>query len=89
MAASTLERNEWFGSIADDIAVKFFRKWRDRILKEAPIPMNQVVGRPTRRAAELYCFEGPSVPATDKVRTHLDQLEAIIRAGETRFQRRA
>ena len=73
----------------DDESVMFFRKWRDRVLKEAPIPMNQIIGRTTNRATDLYCFENPSVPAIDTVRFHLDRLDAIIRAGEAMFLERS
>ena len=85
----------WWDGLRDDPAVEFFRTERDWILKEAPPKLGQKifaasVGRAApsyspARAAELYYFDDPGVPATATVERHLNDLEKRLAEGERRF----
>ena len=77
----------WWKSLESDPAVQFFRKERDCLLKEAPPRVGQVIrfGGEGLRAADLYYYESPDVPATQTIRRHLDSFEVTLIEAERRF----
>ena len=78
---------KWWGDLADDPAVEFFREKRNFILKQAPLKVGQVIspGKIIKLARDFYYFERPGIPATVTVREHLERLETIVLNAETRF----
>lgn len=85
----------WWDGLRGNPAVEFFRAERNWILKEAPPKLGGKIFAPSVgsatpsnspvRAAELYYFDDPSVPATATVEGHLKDLEAQLAEGERRF----
>ncbi len=71
-------------------AVKFFRTERNRILKEGPLKIGQVIRagkilKASELAREFYDVESRDIPATVTVGKHLESLETIVANAETRF----
>ncbi len=84
------EWKKWWGSLAHVPAVKFFRTERNRILKEGPLKIGQVIRagkiiKASELARDFYYFESRDIPATVTVGKHLESLETIVSNAETRF----
>jgi len=78
----------WWDGLSTNPSVEFFRTERDRILKEAPPKIGQIIrlgGPPAAKAAELYYFETPDISAVETVERHLIKLQEIIFEAEQRF----
>jgi len=82
------EWKRWWQSLKSDPAIQFFRVERDQILKVAPPPIGQVVRlgrREDMRAADLYYYESPDIPATQTICRHLEAFAVTLREAELRF----
>lgn len=79
------EWKAWFASLRGNPSVEFFREQRDFILKEAPPKVGQIIGGQPQRAAQMYYFDSPEVPATDTVRRHLEVMATLVQDAEARF----
>jgi hypothetical protein len=66
-------------------AVAFFRAERDWILKEGPPKVGQIIGGTPTRAAQMYYYERPEIPATNTIGRHLDEFEKLAIEAETLF----
>ncbi len=85
----------WWDGLRGNPEVEFFRTERDWILKEAPPKLGQKIFTASvgieapsyspARAAELYYFDDPKVPATVTIERHLNDLEERMADGERRF----
>lgn len=77
----------WFESLRNNASVNFIRSERDFILKEAPPKVGQVVrvGQMIERAKDLYYYESIDIPAIETVRRHVNEIERVIREGESKF----
>ena len=91
--------NAWWDSLRENPNVNFFRKERDRILKEATPRIGQSIFVPSivpegsdivapvaRKAAELYFFEDQETPATATVEKHLKAIEQLLLDAEREFK---
>jgi hypothetical protein len=78
---------EWWDGLLSNAAVEFFRKHRNTVLKEARLPIGQIVyqgGHAQDLASIFYYFED-GVPATVTVGRHLGTLEGIVRDAIEKF----
>jgi hypothetical protein len=76
----------WLKSLPLDGAIKFFRDYRNDILKEGPPKLGQIISfSPIRMASELYYFESPDIPATVTLRTNLGTIAGLVREAKARF----
>ena len=78
----------WWDGLRSNPAVIFFRNERNRILKEGPPKIGQIIrvgGPPAPMATELYYYEDPQTPATDTVEKHLNAVEALLVEAQSRF----
>ena len=78
----------WFNSLKDNPSIRFIRKERDWILKEAPPKVGQriCIGHQIEKAKCLYYFVGETdSSAIDTVVRHVDEIERVIREGDQKF----
>lgn len=75
----------WFELLLAEPSVLFFRRQRDRILKEGPPKIGHIIGGSPARASDMYYFEDPKISATATIRQHLTKLNAVVADAEARF----
>lgn len=89
------EWKAWWNALRANPSTDFFRAERDWLLKEAPPKIGQrgfvaSVGSSQSNyepsgAGEFYFFEDSSVPATDTIARHLEELERVLKEAEVLF----
>ena len=78
----------WWDLLLSDPSVDFIREERNRILKEAPPKIGQVLyggSQQPQYASAFYYYESAGIPATDTVNRHLNRIADLVAQGETRF----